>query len=169
MHWWDEALFDTCSLITVDKIELDDPELARRFFPALTAIEPSLSADNLYAETAERLSGRVQLVDLAPIEVIASLLPGLPSALAEVDRLVYATAAHFRLSVVTGDRSLARMCVRAGLPCADIALILRELVEKRSLSVSELETLLIRLRDRKEYILGSCPPDWSSMRRHRFP
>lgn len=169
MNWWDEALFDTCSLITVDKIELDYPELARRFFPTLRAIEPSLSADNLYAETAERLSRRVRLVDLAPIEVIAAILPGLPSALAEVDRLVYVTAAHFRLNVVTGDRSLGRSCVRAGLPCADIALILRELVESRSLSVAELDSLLIRLRDRNEYILGSSTPDWSSMRRHQFP
>jgi len=28
MPWWDNALYDTCSLITLDKLLLDHPELA---------------------------------------------------------------------------------------------------------------------------------------------
>ena len=31
MPWWDNALYDTCSLITLDKLLLDRPERAYHF------------------------------------------------------------------------------------------------------------------------------------------
>jgi len=46
MPWWDNALYDTCSLITLDKLLLDHPELAHHF-RHVVALEASFSADQL--------------------------------------------------------------------------------------------------------------------------
>ncbi len=54
MPWWDNALYDTCSLITLDKLLLDHPELAH-YFRHVVALEASFSADQLREATAQRM------------------------------------------------------------------------------------------------------------------
>jgi hypothetical protein len=49
MPWWTNALYDTCSLITLDKILLDHPEIEAHVQPILS-IEPCFQADQLRQE-----------------------------------------------------------------------------------------------------------------------
>ena len=55
MAWWKEALYDTCSLITRDKLLLERAALARHFPKSILALEESFSADQLRKETAGRM------------------------------------------------------------------------------------------------------------------
>jgi hypothetical protein len=68
MPWWDNSLYDTCSLITVDKLLLDHPELAHHF-PHVLAIEASFSADQLRETTAQRMRQRVTLSALPTVSL----------------------------------------------------------------------------------------------------
>ncbi|MDP7018826.1 MAG: hypothetical protein QGG36_23700 [Pirellulaceae bacterium] len=172
MRWWTKnALYDTCSLITLDKLLIERPALARHFPKRILALEKSFSADQLREETVQRMQDRVTHQELPPTNDLATILTsaGLPKALAEVDTLIYATSVHFSLSVVTGDRQLARAVRDAGLQVGNMAMILRELVQSNKLAASGCERLLRALADRNELLLGSPSPTWDELEQHTFP
>lgn len=156
MSWWTTALYDTCSLITLDKLLLEPAALVRHFPKSILALERSFSGDQLRQDTARRMRGRVTIQGLPSTAELRRILSsaGLPKALAQVDTLVYATAVHFGLSVVTADRQLGRAIRDAGLPVADMASILRELVRSGKLTASECQRLLQRLAARRDFYTG---------------
>ncbi|MGI6420160.1 MAG: hypothetical protein ACOX1P_31405 [Thermoguttaceae bacterium] len=171
MSWWETALYDTCSLITLDKLYQERPSLSQ-FFPAkILALGVSLSIEQMREETAARLKARVQLCALPPPAELACLLSaqGLSKALSDVDRLVYATALFFNVAVVTGDKRLAKAARHRGLEVGNVALILRELVETKKLTSSSAEDLLRGLAHRKDYLLGVPNPTWHDLKKHIFP
>src|SRR5262245_38585312 len=113
MLWWTNALYDTCSLITLDKMLLDHPEIVVHFHGVL-AIEASFQADQLRSDTAGRMQPRVTYMELPATPVLARLLAAarLPQSLAQVDKLVFVTAVHHGLTVITGDKRLAQSVAR---------------------------------------------------------
>ncbi len=165
------ALYDTCSLITLDKLLEENSALAAHFPERVLCLEVCLSRDQVYPETAARLVLRVEHLDLPPVKVLTELLsdPELPRSLSEVDRLIFATAVHSGLSVVTGDKRLAKALQRRGHAVADMAIILRILVLSKKLRASEAESLLKRLAARQEFLVGMPNPSWSDLKRYSFP
>jgi predicted nuclease of predicted toxin-antitoxin system len=169
MCWWKTALYDTCSLITLDKLILERAALAGHFPSTILALEESLSADQLREETAQRMRSRVTVCGL-PAKLGAILVSAnLPRALARVDTLVYATAVHGRLSVVTADKRLAKAIRAAGLQFANIALILRNLVASKHLSKRQCEELLKGLAARNDFLLGTPTATWADLEAYSFP
>ena len=141
MSWWKTALYDTCSLITLDKLLQDRPSLSRWFPKKFLALEASLSADQMYSETAERMKEIVEHCPLPTPTELANLLSsaGLSKALADVDKLIFATAVQSGLAVVTADKRLAKAVQKRGLEVGNIALILQELVNTNKLKASAVE------------------------------
>jgi hypothetical protein len=86
-----------------------------------------------------------------------------------MDKLVYATAVHSDLAVVTSNKGLAKAVRRRGLEVGNIALILQELVRNRKLKASVVERMLQDLADRKNYLLGIPNPAWEDLKAHTFP
>ncbi len=171
MSWWTRALYDTCSIITLDKLLLERAALVRYFPNRMLALDQTFSGDQLRHETAERIRGNVSIQELPSTSELAAILAtaGLPRALASVDTLIYATAVHFGLSVVTGDRQLGRAIRDVGLQVADMAMILRELVHSKKLAASGCERLLKGLANRDDFILGTPTPTWEQLEQHSFP
>ena len=171
MKWWMTALYDTCSIITLDKLLLDRPAFARFFPKKALALEKSFSADQLREETVERMKKRVSYHELPTTSDLTTILSsvGLPKALAEVDTLIYATSVRFGLSVVTGDRQLGRAIRDAGLQVGNMPMILRDLVHSKNLAESGCEKLLKALADRNDLLLGTPSPTWDELEKHTFP
>jgi len=171
MSWWKTAMFDTCSLITLDKLLLDRPSLSRQFPSGILALTESFTTDQMREETSERMRERVTLQELPSTADLAALLSAvkLSRALAAVDTLVYATAVHARLSVVTGDKRLARAISGQGLHVGKMALILRELVTGKRLTQKACENVLVALAARKDFILGLPNPTWDDLKDYTFP
>ncbi|MGQ4808527.1 hypothetical protein NKDENANG_01910 [Candidatus Entotheonellaceae bacterium PAL068K] len=63
MSWWINALYDTCSLITLDKMFLDHPEMEDHF-QGMMALEASFRVDQLRQDTAARMQPRVTGLDI---------------------------------------------------------------------------------------------------------
>lgn len=170
MSWWMKGIYDTCSLITIDKLLREKQSLSRHFPKKLLALEVSLSADQMYEETAERMRGLVEICPPPPMAKLASLLStaALSKSLSQVDILVFATAVHAGLTVVTGDLRLAKMARQHNLEVGNLALILRELVLTEKLTPSEAESLLQGLADRKDFLLGIPNPTWSDLKEYTF-
>ncbi len=170
MPWWRDALYDTCSLITLDKLFQIDGKLVRRFGP-IAALEVSFSADQMRAAVRSRMRRRVGMLDLPSPENLAAVLrkATLSKALAEVDRLVYATAVSANCTVVTGDRHLGKALKQVGATVGDVAMILRAMVRAQTLRRVRCVELLKALADRNDYLLGKADPSWSDLERHRFP
>jgi hypothetical protein len=171
MSWWKTALFDTCSLITLDKLLQDRPSLSRWFPKKVLALEASLSEDQMYAETAERVKEFVELCPLPTPTELANLLSsaGLSKAFSDVDKLVFATAVDAEFAVVTGDKRLAKAVKKRRLEVGDMALILKELVETKKLKSTAVEKMLQALADRKDYLLGIPNPTWNDLKDYTFP
>lgn len=172
MPWWINALYDTCSLITLDKMLLAHPEMAVHFQGVL-AIEASLGADQLRRDTAVRMQPRVTSMEVPATPVLARILAAarLSQALAQIDKLVFVTAVHHELTVITGDKRLAQSVARQGLRVGNIALVLKTLVEGRQL-LSEIacNTLLADLVKRHDFILPvTRPQTWATLRQYTFP
>jgi hypothetical protein len=74
MSWWKTALYDTCSIITLDKLFLERASLARHFPTSIAALEESFTADQLREETAERMRQRVTICPLPPTANLTSIL-----------------------------------------------------------------------------------------------
>jgi hypothetical protein len=64
MCWWKTALYDTCLLITLDKLVLERAALEEHFPSSILALEGSLFADQLREETAQRMRSRVTICGL---------------------------------------------------------------------------------------------------------
>jgi len=171
MPWWNNALYDTCSLITLDKMLLDYPEMEQHF-QGILALEASFWADQLRRDTAARIRPRVTYLEGPAASDLARILTAtrLSKALAQVDKLVCATAVHHRLTVVTGDKRLAQAVARAGLYVGNVALVLKTLVRSRALSEVGCNALLAGLVKRREYILPpNYPQTWATLRHYTFP
>ena len=86
MSWWSNALYDTCSLITLDKMLLDRPEMEDHF-QGIMALEASFRADQLRQDTASRMQPRVTRLDIPPAPDLSKILSAadLPKALAQVE------------------------------------------------------------------------------------
>ena len=171
MTWWKAALFDTCSLITLDKAILEQADFAAHFPTSILALEDSFAADQLRAETVGRMRHRVTLCPLpTPLELAGALRTGVPKALSTVDRLVYATAVCRQIPVVTADKQLARAVRAKEIRVGNMALILRELVNGRQLTAKACEKLLLGLAAQNDFILLGCrTPRWSDLRAYTFP
>jgi hypothetical protein len=63
MSWWTKALYDTCSLITLDKLLLDQPGMEAHFHEA-QALDESFTADQMRPDTAERMRARTTILAL---------------------------------------------------------------------------------------------------------
>ena len=146
----------TCSLITLDKLLQDRPSLSRWFPKKVLALEVSFTAEQMREDTAERMNERTEFYSLPSPAALVNLLSsaGLSTALSDVDKLVYATAVQSALSVVTGDKRLAKAIQQQGLEVGNMALILQELVKTKKLKSTDVEKMLQALADRKEYLLG---------------
>jgi len=171
MSLWKTAIYDTCSLITLDKLLQERRSLTRYFPKKLLALEVSLSADQMNKETAERMRELVEICEPPSLTELASLLSsaGLSKSLSDVDKLVFATAVDTGLAVVTGDRQLAKVVRKWGLEVCDMALILKELVQTKKLTSTVVESLLQGLANRKDYLLGIPNPTWSDLKDYTFP
>jgi hypothetical protein len=171
MNWWNQALFDTCSVITLDKLRQEEPMLARHFSASIRVILATFSEDQLNEDTSGRMRPILTLQEIPSNEELAKFLKKFnPSiALSDVDKLVLATAVLNKLAVVTADRQLGKAVVAAGLQVANMALILKELVNTKKLSQSHCEKLLIALARRNDLILGTKTPTWPDLKKHRFP
>lgn len=171
MIWWRKALYDTCSLITLDKLLLERAALVRHFPKSILALEESFCGDQLRKATARRMKGRVTIHELPTTTELTRILSSarLPKGLAEVDTLVYATAVHYGLSVVTADRQLGRVIRDMGLQVTNMALILRDLVRSKKLAASGCERLLRGLAERNDLVLGTPSPTWAELQKHTFP
>ena len=171
MSWWKTALYDTCSLITLDKVLLDRPILLRQFPSSILALDESFTMDQMRVETADRMRARVTLQELPSTAELAGLLSAaqLSRALSAVDTLVYATAIHAQLPVVTADKRLARAIDGQGLHVGNMAVILKELVSTNRLTERACEKVLVGLAARKDLILGLPNPTWDVLKDYRFP
>lgn len=170
MSWWKTALYDTCSIITLDKLLQDMPTLSRFFPEKILALEASFTTEQMREETSERMRRRTEFCSLPSHAKLANLYSsaGLPKTLSEVDKLVYVTAVDSRLSVVTGDKRLAKAIRKEGLDVGNMALILQELVEKRKLGSTTVEKALQSLSERKDYLLGIPNPTWDDLKYYKF-
>ncbi|MBM4320227.1 MAG: hypothetical protein FJ125_09755 [Deltaproteobacteria bacterium] len=169
--WWDDALFDTCSLITVDKVLAIEPVLAAHF-SRQRCLEANLSGDQLRPDAAARVRQRATLVELPPLTELARHLgsPHQPSSCSRVDRLVYASSRHYCIPVVTADRQLALALAREGLLAGNITCALRDLVLARYLSETRVVELLRALVAAREHLLpDSASPIWEALRTYSFP
>lgn len=167
MSWWPDALYDTCSIITVDKMLLDDPALAR-FFPSMATVEPCLAKDNLRVDVADRMRPRVTLVDMPDITEIIRLTAGLPKSLSETDLVLYATAVQAQRAVVTGDTALAKALQKEKIAVGNIATIIKELVESARLTPADCDRILAALDARKDAIIPR-PQTWARLKSYKFP
>lgn len=170
MCWWTNALYDTCSLITLDKLLLERPGMAKHLGTP-QALEESFNADRMREETAGRVRGRVAICPLPPTAVLAAILAAgkLSKSLAQVDTLVYAAAVHGQVPVVTGDKGLARAVIAKKLKVGNMALVLKELAFAGTLTTKMCEALLPDLIARGDFSLGALAPTWTNLRGHRFP
>lgn len=171
MSWWKTALYDTCSLITLDKLLQERATLSRLFPKKILGLEESFSVEQMWQDIAARIKPRVAICSLPPPTDLATLLSsaGLSKALSDVDKLVFATAVHFGYGVVTGDKPLAKALQVRGVDVGNMALILRELVTTRKLKASIAGELLQRLAGRKDYLLGIPNPTWHDLEKYTFP
>ncbi len=145
--------------------------MARHFPASITALEESFTADQLRKDTARRMRRQVTICPLPSLAELDTIFSStsLSKALAEVDKLVYATAVHQQLAVVTADKRLAKAVQARGLQVGNMALVLRELVFAKKLTQRSCENLLVALAARKDFLLGKPAPKWEDLRDHLFP
>lgn len=169
--WWDDAIWDNCSLITLDKALLDHPDLQARFFKRMTTIDVVLTDDNMRPETRSRVEPRIsKRYELPSAVEIIRLTSGLSKKLSQVDALIYATACTHRVPIVTGDSRLARVYEGKSLArVGSFAGILKQLVEETSLTVDECNGILYDLEMRNEHILRELPQTWDILKDYQFP
>lgn len=169
MSWWKKALYDPCSLVTLDKILLDRPKMSVHFSKGVLALEEGFHAERMEDETIRRIRKRVTLIS-APSEAGTILaISNLPRSISDIDRMVYATAVQSSLSVVTADERLAKALSRKSLRVGNMAIVLRALVENRAITRKASETILIALAARHDFLLRHPKPCWKHLKAHTFP
>ncbi len=149
---------------------LDHQDL-ETYFSSIITLEDCLSKDKMRAETEVRLRPHVTLKDLPPIEDIVRIFnnANLPRSISEVDKLVYVTAIHHELSVITGDKALARAIVKQNSKVGNMAMVLKDLVLSNKISKQKCTTILNDLMNRKDFILpAKYPQKWSTLKEYKF-
>jgi hypothetical protein len=171
MSWWKTAIYDTCSLITLDKLIQGRPSLTRSLPKKILALEVSFSAEQMLEETSKRMKARTEFFSLPSPTELANLLltSGLPKTLSDVNKLIYATSVRSEIAVVTRDRGLARAIQQRKLNVGNVGSILRDLVETKKLRSTAAESMLIDLAARKDYLLGIPNPTWDRLKDYTFP
>ncbi len=171
MDWWNQAIFDTCSVITLDKIRQIDPKIGKCFPKTIRVIDATFAEDQLREDTVNRMRPVVTVCDTPSSKALLEIYKEhrLSKSLSEVDKLLFATALYHNLSVVTADRQLGKAIKAVSLNVADMATLLRELVQNKKISRSACETLLAELAKRMDLILGTTTPSWNDLRSHSFP
>lgn len=171
MDWWNQALFDTCSVITLDKLRQEDSQIARDFSVSICVIAATFSEDQLNEDTSARMQPVLTLQEIPTNAELATIYKKFkPSrALSDVDKLVFATAVLNKLAVVTADRQLGKAIAAAGFHVSNMALVLKELVSTKRLSQTHCEKLLVALAKRNDLILGTTTPTWLDLKKHKFP
>jgi hypothetical protein len=156
MSWWNEALYDTCSLVTLDAVLRDHAE-ARPHFPAVLAVQASLAAGHVRKETAARIAQIARLCCLPPVKELNRILSvgRLPLAFADVDRLIYAAAVYHRHHVITGDGNLTAALAKCHLRAGTLARALKELASKGVLSQPRHDQIVAGLAARNGLVAGS--------------
>jgi len=64
MNWWNQALFDTCSVITLDKLRQEEPQIARHFSVSIKVIAATFSEDQLNEDTSVRMQPVLTLQEI---------------------------------------------------------------------------------------------------------
>lgn len=172
MQWWQTALYDTCSLITLDKLLLVQPGMARHFPATIMALEAAFSLDQLRTDTIERMQPRVTICPMPEPGELDRILAvaEIPKSLSTVDSLVYATLIHARKAVVTADKRLARMIQAKGHTVGNMAMILRDLVADKAITEAGCVKLLHELAKHNDLIIrGMMKPRWADLRDYTFP
>lgn len=171
MTWWKKALYDTCSLLTLDHLFPDHQFLGKLFPRSIRALEQSFDTSQLRPKTAVRIQARVSLCPLPPASTLQKLISSrrLPCSLAALDKLLFAAAVHNELSVVTASRQLAIVVQKKGLKVGCVATILRECVESKQLSRKSCESVLLAFGGRHNCLLGIPGPKWKDLREYEFP
>lgn len=155
MSWWNEALYDGCSLVKLDTVLLGNAGL-RPHFPTILALQASFAVGQVREERAARIRRFIRSCSLPPVKELRRILAvgRLPLALADVDRLVYATAVYHQHPVITGDGNLVAALAKSKLRADSIAGVLEELVFEGALSQLEREEIVEGLATRKGHLAG---------------
>lgn len=171
MTWWHTALFDSCSLITLDKMIQVSPGLERHFPPSVTVIKDSLEMDGVYPATISRLSERINRMDSIGGAVLENILAKIqvPLGLSQVDRIILANAIHFKMSVVTADRKMAITLRRLGTEVSNMALLLKGFVVEKFIDSREVERILQELANRGEILIHGSDLSWEALSQYEFP
>lgn len=171
MKGWHGALFDSCSLITLDKLIQVAPTLERQFPTGLAVINGALEMDRVKPETIVRLKPRIRFVEAVGAAVLSEVLERLkpPLGLSEVDRIVLATAVQNRMAVVTGDKKMALTVRREGGQVWNMALILKEFVQESLVSQTEVERILQELAGLNELLIHGGETTWKALSVYEFP
>lgn len=171
MSWWKTALYDTCSLITLDKLLLERPLLSKQFPKSILALEVSFTVDELRQDTSERIRKLVTICPLpSPTKLVGlRIATGLAQSLSKMEMLIYATAIHTKPSIVTPNKRLAKAVKKKGIAVGNMATILKELVAAKKLSKKLCEQLLIELAARNDYLLRTPSPTWEDLNNYSFP
>lgn len=82
---------------------------------------------------------------------------------------MFATAVHFKLAVVTGDKTLWKALQSAGFTVGNCAMILRNLVQGEDVSLEECNEVLEDLAKRKDFLFAAWPVTAASLKGYRFP
>jgi hypothetical protein len=156
MSWWNEALYDTCSLVTLDAVLRDHAEV-RPYFPAVLAVQASLATGHVRKETAAQIAQFARLCSLPPVKELNRILSvgRLPLALADVDRLIYAVAVYHRHHVITGNENLTVALAKCRLRAGTLARALKELASKGVLSQPRHDQIVAALAARNGLMAGS--------------
>ena len=142
------------------------------FFPNISAIPESLREEGLAEDIVERMTPKCVLLetpDIGTVGAIASEAKA-PRGLSDVDRMIFATAVHHDLRVVTGDKPLARLCQRHKIDVRNIALALKELVLVGKISEQRCCQTLGNLAIREDYFLHPAKRiTWKALKEYTFP
>jgi len=171
VHWWNNVLYDTCSLVSLYEVNSVYPGFESQF-PFILTIEEVLHGDRLDPMKAAYFRGRVRLVESPHPQFVAEAIGAgnLPKALSRVDSAIYVTALRRKTRVITGDIRLANALDKQGLLAGNMALALRSLVLEGVVSKSDCGNILVNLAGRGEFLLNpNKPQTWKTLEDYRFP
>jgi len=151
--WWHNAIYDTCALITLGHI-FNCCKSFKKAFPK-----------------------NIHLVSLPAPKTLASIVnnANLSRALSLVDTLVFATAAHYSIPLVTHARRMFQHAISHDvIPHAGtVTCVLKILLDSKLVTVSEIRTIFKHLSDKNECIFfghkSSYPNTVQSLRGWTIP
>jgi len=171
VHWWDNVLYDTCSLVSLYEVNSVFPGFAKHF-PSILTIEETLDRDRLDPKKGAFFRDRVTLVETPKTESLVETVvkSKLSKSLSKVDAILYATALLTKTKVVTGDARLAKALEKKGLLAGNMTLALRTLVLEGEISESVCADILTDLAEKGEFLLNpNKSQNWEFLKDYRFP